>query len=135
IEKMSAIGDFLRCRSVAGRSTPDCGSDVGVSKLHSVIATDSHRLRGEACLVQHRIHKVSRAVAGKRTASAIRSMSSWSQSQDENPRIPVAESRHRLGPILPIHVGPPLSAPNLFAVSDETRTEGATDDSVVQFSN
>src|SRR5215475_15275519 len=84
-------------------------------------------LRGESCFVQDRVHEVSRSIAGKRSAGAIGTMRPGREAQDKHARIGVAESRYRLAPVVPLHVGAALFFGNPAAVCDQPRAAGAGD--------
>jgi hypothetical protein len=56
-------------------------------------------MRGEASLVKDGVHKISRAIARKRSAGAIGSMSPRREPRDQNASLGIAESRYRTSPV------------------------------------
>ena len=54
------------------------------------------------------------------------------RSHDQHPRLSVAESRHRLAPVLAVAIRPPLLAGHLLAISDEARAASAGHDFAVE---
>src|SRR6266536_1415603 len=59
-------------------------------------------------------------------------MRSRSQAQHKNAGIGIAETRHRLSPVLPITISTALFTRHLLAISDETRASGASNDFAVE---
>src|SRR6266481_2059050 len=132
VEMVRAIRDLLRRGLVQRRRTADSSGNVCVFKDQAIVAMRRGCLRGEAGFVQHRIHEVSRAVAGKRTASTVRSMSARRKTEDQHTSIGIAESRDWLGPVVPVEISTALFASDLLAVSDQTRTADTSYDLLIQ---
>src|SRR6202035_3076643 len=124
IQIVSAVREFLWQGLVIGRSAPNRRGDVEVFQLQSVLAIGSDGLIGKASFVQYRKHEFARCVPSKRTAGAIRSVCPGSEPQNQNSGCGIAESRHRLAPILTIPISPAFLASNLFAIFHQPRTAG-----------
>src|SRR4051812_8702271 len=88
--------------------------------------------RGEAGRVQHRTPEEARAIACEWTPCAVRAVSARSESKNENLRIRIAKSRHRLRPIFLVFVGAPLFSADLLAILDKPRAQRACGDLVVE---
>src|SRR6185312_4159628 len=83
-------------------------------------------------LVQHRIHKVSGAIACKRTPCAVRSVSAGREPYNLNPRLLISESGQWLRPVLLIDVSATLYPTDVFAVLAQARTLLTPGDVVMQ---
>ena len=88
----AAVANLLRERLVAGRGAADDGSDPRVTELEAVVAGDSAGLAGKPEFVEDRIHEVAGAVTGKWTASAVGSMSTWGETEDQDSGSRIAEA-------------------------------------------
>src|SRR6266481_4284204 len=116
VEMARTICDLFRRGLVQRRRAADSSGNVCVFKDQAIVAMRRGCLRSEAGFVQHRIHEVSGAVAGKGPPRAVRSMSARRETEDQNTRIGVAEAGDWLGPVLPFEIGTTLFASYLLAV-------------------
>jgi hypothetical protein len=91
----ATVANLLRERLVAGWGAADDGSDPGVTELEAVVASDSAGLAGKPEFVEDRIHEVAGAVTGERTASAVGSMSTWGETEDQDSGSRIAEAGYR----------------------------------------
>jgi hypothetical protein len=59
-------------------------------------------------------------------------MGAGSQAHDQDPRLRIAEPRHRLAPVLMIAIRPALLAGHLLAIGDEAGAASAGNDFAVE---
>src|ERR1035437_2187158 len=83
--------------------------------------------------MQNRIHEVARRITGERASRAVRAVRAWRKPENEDSRVRVAESRHRLSPILDVAIGAPFLARDAFPPRDEPRAAPARRDLAIQF--
>jgi hypothetical protein len=84
------------------------------------------RLVGESGLPQRAIEELAGAVAGKRTAGAIRAVSAGRKANNEKARGRIAETRHRPAPVFLPAIGASLHTTDLFTMRNQTRTSRTT---------
>ena len=63
-----------------------------MTELEAVVASDSAGFAGKSELVEDRIHEVAGAVTGEWTASAVGSMSTWGETEDQDSGSRIAEA-------------------------------------------
>ena len=81
------------------------------------------------------VHEIPGSIACKWTPGSIRSVGSGSEAENQHSSIEIPEPGHRLGPVLPIHVGASLDPAHLLPISNQPRAEGASDDRLIQLGN
>src|ERR1035437_10266839 len=84
--------------------------------------------RGEAEVVEHRVHEVSGAIAGERAAGAVCAVGSGGEAEDEDTGSQIAEARDGTRPVGVILVGTATGFANASAVVAQAGTELAGDD-------
>src|ERR1700680_2310210 len=109
---MRAFRELLRRGLVGGRSAANCGGDVKILQLEPIVAVGGMRLAGESGFIQYREHELAGSLAGEVAARAVGGVRPRSQSQDQHPRLGIAEAGHGLAPILALAVSPALLAGN-----------------------
>src|SRR4029079_19368166 len=65
VEVRGTVRNFSRSGLIVRRGTAGGGCDVGMFKRQTVASMGGHRLSGEPCLVQNRVHEETGGVAGK----------------------------------------------------------------------
>lgn len=130
-EMGAAVANLLGLGLVAGRGAADDGGDPGVAELEAVVAGDGARFSGEAELVEDRVHKVARAVAGEGAAGAVGSMGSGGKAEDEDEGAGVAKAGDRASPIGLVLVGAAPGFADAAAVVAQTGATLAGDDGTV----
>ena len=128
LEIAAAIENFTRERFILRRSAAACCGDVCVLKLQAILAVNGTGLIRKARFVQGSVEKIAGAVAGEHAPCAIRSVGGGGESENEQLRVRVAESRDRLAPILPLAIGTAFFEGDLFPVFHQTRALAASDD-------
>jgi len=94
-EMGAAVANLLRERLITGWGAADDGSYPRVTELEAVVTSDSAGLAGKSELMEDRIHEVAGAVTGEWTASAVGSMSTWGETEDQDSGSWIAEARYR----------------------------------------
>ncbi len=122
VHKCGAVFNLAWKRFVPRRSATDDGRDAQPVQTHSILQRVSERLRREARCVQHRIEKISRSIAGERSARAIGAMRARSQSQRQHARARIPERRNRFSPIGIVGIGSTSNPRDLSAVCPQSRT-------------
>src|SRR5947207_253126 len=89
-------------------------------------------LGGKACAVEDWIHEVTRAIARERPSRAIGPMCSRCKAQDQDLSVHIAETWHRLGPVVPTQIGTTLLSSYLLTIRDQPFAAYATDHILVQ---
>ena len=113
---IGTTADLHRSGLVPGRSAAHDRGNPRVTKLQAVIARGPLGLIGKTNIVQHRVHEVSRSVAGERAASSIRSVSPGSQPKNQNTGTRIAKSRNRPRPINLVLISATLGFGNVLAI-------------------
>src|SRR2546427_3118050 len=126
------IRDFLPRGLVVGRRAANCRRDERILQLKPVVAVLGRGLRGEPGAVERSYQPLAGTVAGEHAPSAVAAVSRWSKSQDYQLCVGITEARERFAPVLPLPELPLLSPRHLLAISHETWTLPAGDDSVIQ---
>ncbi len=124
--------DLLAGWLIVRRYATDGRSDVGIMQNEAVIPCRALRLIGESSLPHRPIEKLAGAVAGKHASGTVCAMRSGSESDDQQPRIRIAEPGHGTAPIGLSAIRSPLHAPDLFPVGDQPQASEAVDDFVVE---
>jgi hypothetical protein len=88
----AAVANLLWERLVAGRGTTDDGGYPRVTELEAIVAGDSAGLAGKSEFVEDRIHEVAGAIAGEGAASAVGSVSTWGETEDQDSGSRIAEA-------------------------------------------
>jgi hypothetical protein len=132
IEIRRTVREFRALGRIVGRRAPDHGADPAIVESHAVIPSHGIGLRSEAGVVKNGIQKISGAVSGKRTASAIRAVRTRSQSQYQHASLFVAKRGNRFSPVNPILIGTPLAGGDGFAVFAQTAATLTADDTLVE---
>ncbi len=127
-----ARADLFRRRLVVRRSASHGRADVGVRQRQAVVARDAGRLRRKPRRVERLIKEVARAVAGEHPPGSIRAVRPRRQTNQQQPRTRIAEPRHRLRPVIPIAISPPLHASHFGAILHQPRTLRARDNFPIQ---
>jgi hypothetical protein len=91
----TAVTNLLGKRLVAGRGAADDGGDPRVTELESIVAGDGAGLAGKSEFVEDGIHEVAGAVTGERAASAVGSMSTRGETEDQDSGARIAEAGDR----------------------------------------
>ena len=108
------------------------GSDVEVGECLAIVFMESGWLGCESGLVQDAIEKMSGAIAGKRPAGAVGSVSAGSKAENKQPGVGIAEAGDGPGPVVPIKIGAAFDLSNLLAVFHKSSAARAGSDFVVQ---
>src|SRR5438128_1995935 len=106
--------------------------DIAIAQLKTIIAMRRSRLIGEACAIERAVKPVAAAVACEDAARAIAAMRGGRKTDDQQPRICVAETRHRPAPIRFTGEATDFLARHLFTPGDETRAARAVDNLILQ---
>ena len=101
-----------------------------MAESETVVAVRGVWPGGEAELVEDGIHEVSGAIAGEGAASAVRSVSSGRETEDEDAGFGVAEAGDGTGPVGVVDVRAAAGLADGFAVGAEAGTTFAGDDGV-----
>jgi hypothetical protein len=123
-----AVSNLLRGGFVSGRSTTDDRGDPGVAEFKAVVAGDASGLIGEAHLVEDGIHEVAGAIAGEGAASAVGSVGTGGEAEDENAGTGVPEAGNGAGPVGLILVGTALDLSDSAAIVAEAGAAFAVND-------
>src|SRR5215467_6141123 len=120
-----AVDDLLRRRLVRGRRAADCRQDERVAQRQAVISAMRRRHVGEARAVQRRHQKIARAtdaVPGENPSRAVRAMRRRCETDDQQSRVGIAESRYWTRPVGVVAERAALLATDLLAVLSKPRT-------------
>jgi hypothetical protein len=101
-------------------------------QLEPVVAIGGIGLVGKSGFMQDGEHELAGSIAGEGASSAVGAVRTGGQAQDEHSRIGIAEAGHRFAPIFAVAVSPAFLAGHLFAIRNQPRTAGASDDFVVR---
>ena len=102
VEMIEAARDLLRQRLVVGRRAAHRGEDVRVRSAQAVVDVSGRRDVGEAGAMQRRHQEVAGAadaVAGEHAAGAVGAVRRGRQADEQQPRVGIAEARHRAAPV------------------------------------
>ena len=122
-----AVSNLNRRRLITRRRTSHHGRNPRVPQLQPVLTRDRIAMVRQTNLMQHRIHKVPRTIAREGPTRPVRAMRSGSQSYNQNSRLRITESRHRLRPISLVKIGAALLLTNRPAISPESLAALARD--------
>lgn len=122
-----AVANLQRKRLVAGRGAANDGGNPRVAKLETIFTGEACRLAGKAQLVQDGIHESTGAVACKWPPCTVCSMSTWSQTQDEDAGAGIAKARDRPSPVGLVLVGAASGFADPAAVVPQTGAASAID--------
>ena len=127
-EIRGAIANFFRRRFVTGRCTAHDTSNPCATQLESIVPMDRCWLTRQSDVMEDRIHEITRAVAGKNSPSAICTMCSWGEPQNEDSCPGIAKTRNRSSPILLVLVSVPLGFAYRLTVRSKPSTLLAVED-------
>jgi hypothetical protein len=131
IRKVSgAVTEFAGKRFVTGRGTAYDGGDPCMAEFETVVAVDGLGFGGEPKFVQHGVHECAGAIASEGAPSAIGSMSSGGEADDQDASLDVAETWNRATPIKVILVGSAACFGDAGTVGAETGAEFTANDPV-----
>src|SRR5262245_11895984 len=132
LQQIRSAGAKLYGRGlVIGRSAVYCRSDIAIAQLQTIIFMGRCWLVGKSGQVQGLIKPVTTAVAGEDSAGAVTTMCGRRQANNQESSLRITKAGHRSPPIIPVTITFDLLARHLLAVSNETRTEGAADDTAL----
>jgi len=132
VQKLGALGQLLRRGLVRRRRATHRSRDVQVFQLKPIIAICRVRLSRKPGFVQHRKHEFPRGVAREWPSRAVRTMGAWSEAEDEDSRLGIAEAGHRFPPVCALPVSPALLPRHLFPISNQPGTARAGSNFVVK---
>jgi hypothetical protein len=121
LEVGPAVQNFPRQRLVRRGRATNRRRDISIPQLQSIIAMRRARLVCEPGPIQCGIKKVARAVSRKHSPRSVCSVRRRSQSNQQQPRISFAKSRHRPSPVSPFAERPPFLSRHLFPVRHQPR--------------
>jgi hypothetical protein len=127
-EVRGAVAEFQRKRLVAGWGAANDRGYPRVTELEAVVAGDGQRSGGEAEFVEDGVHEVPGAVAGKGTASAIGSVGTGGETEDEDAGARVSKARNGTAPVGLVLIGATFGLGDAAAVGSKTRAALAGDD-------
>ena len=99
-----ACGKLGRRRLIVGRRAATRGRDVSIGQNQPIIAATRRRLAGEPGPMQRPVEEIARAVAGEHAARTILPVRRGRQPDDQDTRHGIAETRHRLAPVVVIPI-------------------------------
>src|SRR6266571_1036131 len=117
--------DLGRRGAVRGRGAAHDRGDERVAQPEPVVALARDGLAREAGAVERGVEPVAALVAGEHAPGPVGAVRCRRESDDEESRRRVAESRHGPGPVRPGAEARDLLPPHPLAVLDETRAEPA----------
>ena len=102
----------------------DRGGNVTVNECQSIIFVDGSWLIRKTGLMERAIEPIPTPVTGKNSTRAIPAMRGRSQTDNEQPRLRITKTRHRLTRVLLLTVALHLLVRDAFAMSDKPGAEG-----------
>ena len=118
-EERRARIPFLDRRLVQRRSAADGRRDVGIGECQPLVRLARHRTIREPLAVERRPQKIPRRVAGEDTPRPVPAMRRRRKPHQQDPRLGIAEARHRPAPVHLVAETGDLLASHAFAPFDE----------------
>ncbi len=132
LEIRATIRRLRRQRLIRRRRAANRCSDVCIFQRKSVASLSRRRLIRKSRPVKRRVQKISRPVAGKNSSCPVATMRRRSKSQNQQLRLRISKSRHRLAPVLAPAKRQSLFPRHPLAVFHQPRTLPAPNDLLVQ---
>jgi len=123
-----AVANLLRGGLVAGRGAADDRTDPDLTQLEAVVTAGGGWFAGKAEFVEHRVHEVAGAVAGKWPPRPVGAVGAGREAKDEDACVGIAESWNGFRPVFLVAIEFATSLADATNVSDESRTTGAIGD-------
>jgi hypothetical protein len=122
----ATIQNLAGKRLVFGRRAMYHSGDVAICQSQTIITINRSRLICEPGFVERAVEPIATAVSGKYTPCPVSSVRRGRKADYQQPRIGVAEARHRPAPVIIRGKATHLLASNLLSPYDQSRAAPAT---------